>query len=391
MTKIQKSNAKEVMSLGQIIFCAMSAFVLVLTFIESQTVIEAMSQGLRVCTEALIPSLFPFMVLSELLMDSGAPELLCRVFGKAFERVFGIRREGAAAFLLGITLGFPIGAKSALSLYQSGRISRSELEHLMCFCNGPSPAFLISAVGVSLFGSQRLGFLFYGADILAATVIGIASRVFFDHKGDIPAAIAATNEKKRQKSPGAIRSLCSAVRSSALSMLYICAFITFFSVLIGVISSYMQALGAPKILLSLTLGFFEMTSGVTAASSLTPGAALLCVAAIIGWSGLSVHFQLVSLCDESELSFFSYFAAKAMRSALSVVIIFLWSMLFGDIAPLFESSSPSFIHTYAPHPLHIFTLSVFCAAVIVIIKGKRDQLRGQGRIKNHICSKKENY
>ena len=370
MTKIRKSAERDSrLSVGQIIFCTVSLCVLVLTFIESETVISSMSDGMRLCTSTLIPALFPFMVLSEILVSSGAAELISRIIGGLFSKLFGIRREGAIAFLLGIVCGFPIGAKSACSLYQSKRISRPELEHLLCFCNGPSSAFIISAVGVSLFGSRELGILLYAADILSATVIGIGARVFFSGKDK--ERLVDTDLKRTPEAPSSpIKSVVGAVSSSARAMLYICAFVTFFSAIIGIIRSYAQALSMRGTPLSLLLGFFEMTSGVSAASSLPCLSAALCAAAIIGWSGLSVHFQLISLFGDVKISFRPYFLAKALRSALNVIFVALGMMLLEGKISLAPSSSPSFIYSHSPHPVHILSLSVFFISAILLLKKK---------------------
>ena len=267
-TKNKKSAPRATrLSAGQILFCVMSVAALLMTFRHSEIAISSMTGGMRLCTSTVIPALFPFMVLSELLVSSGAAELVARIFGGVFERLFGIRREGCIAFLLGVVCGFPIGTKSAVSLYENGRISRSELEHLLTFCNGPSSAFLISAVGVSLFSSREFGVMLYCVEIISAIVIGAVGRVFFSHKkrddGEAPACSI-----RSQREHAGLQSVVSAVTSSASSMLYVCAFVVFFSSVTGILGVYADAAELPNAIKTVLIGFFEMTGGVSAASSL---------------------------------------------------------------------------------------------------------------------------
>ena len=369
MTEIKKSTENDRrLSAGQIAFCLMSATVLVLTFLRSEVVISSMSDGMKICAKTIIPALFPFMVLSELLVSSGAADIVARALGGVFQRLFGIRREGSIALIMGVICGFPIGAKSALSLYQGGKISRSELEHLLCFCNGPSSAFLISAVGISLFGSRQFGILLYAADTVSAIAIGVAARVFFKHKS--PCSPSCTPPKQSSceyQTPTKIT--VRAISSSAVSMLSVCAFITFFSAMIGMIRSYAQSLGIRGSALSLILGAFEMTSGIATSSSLEPLDAAICSAAIVGWSGLSVHFQLMGIFVETKISFCAYFISKALRAFLNVIWVVIGLEVWSESIVLFPSSSPSFLNSHVTHPIHVISLATFCAAVICISFG----------------------
>ena len=172
-------NIKSKLSAGQVIFSLCALASLALAFIFSEVLLESMKRGMKLCISSVIPSLFPFAVLSELTVRSGAADGIARLFGGAFERLFGVRREGAIALILGIICGFPIGTRSALSLYERGSLSRDELERLLCFCNGPSPAFLIGGIGTSLFGSRELGILLFAAELISCFAVGILLRWLF--------------------------------------------------------------------------------------------------------------------------------------------------------------------------------------------------------------------
>ena len=87
------SKKEDALSGGQLLFCIMSTLALLLTFKYSDIAIEAMSSGMKLCVTTVIPSLFPFMVLSELFVSSGASELVGKLCGKPLCALLGISKS----------------------------------------------------------------------------------------------------------------------------------------------------------------------------------------------------------------------------------------------------------------------------------------------------------
>ena len=156
VAKSKKRRAILPLSTRQTLFCVAATVALALTYMHSDVATASMAKAIDICIYSLIPSLFPFMVLSELLVSFGATSLIAKLAGRAFRFLFGISPAGAGAFIPGVLCGFPIGTRIALSLFERGEIDRRSLSHLLCFCNCPSPAFLIGAVGIGVFGSKNL-------------------------------------------------------------------------------------------------------------------------------------------------------------------------------------------------------------------------------------------
>ena len=355
------------MSAGQRLFCFMSAVALVLVFIYSDAAISAMSNGMRLCVTTLIPSLFPFMVLSELFVRSGAASIVGKIVGAPISKLFKISREGGVAWLLGALCGFPIGMRCAISLYEQGKISRSELEHLSTFCNSPSSAFIIGAVGASLLGSQKFGVLLYTAHLISAIIIGFAGRFFFPKKAEefyCPQDLQNTERKS------AARIFSDSVSASAMSMLFICAFVLFFSSFSGILKLFLDRLCLGKLPRALTVGFFEMTGGVFAASELPLRYAIPTVAAITGWSGMSVHFQLVGICGSSKLSLKPYFLAKVMSALLCSALTVLLTHIFSDELIFSIGSVESFLLMPA-YPSSLLSVALFGFSCLTLLKSPR--------------------
>ena len=321
-------------STGQLIFSFMILFTLALIIRNSDIAIKYASEGLSLCFKSVIPALFPFMVLSDITVSSGATSIISRLLQKPMRFLFGVSGQGACSVILGMLCGFPVGARSALSVYDSGGISKSELERLLCFCNSPSSAFLISAVGVSLFGSQKYGVALYAITVISSVVTGIIGNLEFASKLRKRRQLSTQSSKYEDISSLSMGNFTTsdfteAVSASALSMLKISAFVVFFTVFTGTLSSVLSPLSLSPTLNAFLFGFFELSSGVARSSSVSPtelGAILAAFCA--GWSGISVHFQIMSICAGRNISFKPYFKAKFFQGLLCALMMKLYLDFF---------------------------------------------------------------
>ena len=296
-------------------FCYMSIFLMILFFKNADAAALWVSRGLELCAAKLIPSLFPFMVISSILIDSGIGNVASHIFGKPFRFLFGIEGEGAISVIIGWACGFPLGAKCACELYSSQKISREEYSRLLCICGTPSPAFLISTVGKTMLGSTDAGICLYVISLLSATIVGVTLHVLRPlEQTSERNSISARIERKRLASV-----LTRAVSDSASSMLCVCAFVVFFSAFLGTLESALSFLHLSDTAHTLLFCFFELTSGL---SEITSGASALTLplcAAAVGWSGTSVHFQTVAICSPSA-SFKPYLLSCAARALISFLL-----------------------------------------------------------------------
>ena len=357
------------LSRGQLLFCIMSAVAMMITFIYSDIAIEAMSAGLALCTNTVIPSLFPFMVLSELLVSSGASELAGKYIARPLGYIFDLSDRAAAALLLGLVCGFPIGSKSAVSMYTAGQISRGELEHVLSFCNIPSSAFLISAVGVGLFGSRTFGVLLYISHVISALCVGLLGKRYFSRKKKMNEHLPIPAAPERVLK-GFVHSFTKAVSDSAGSMLMICAFLVFFSALSGIVRLFAENARLSDLLCALIIGAFEMTGGVSSAASLSPMISAIATSVITAWSGLSVAFQLIGLCKDTRISVKPYFVLKMISALISGALVAVFLHLWGYAIPLKLGDSTAFLPTVPIVPLSHLRTSLFIVGCLLLKRKK---------------------
>ena len=285
-------------------------FLLLLLLGHSVFVRETMEQALSLCAHCVIPSLFPFLAASSLLLSLGVQELAAPFLAAWFEPLFRVRGEGAAAFLLGLIGGYPIGARTAAELYQHQRLTRAETERLLHFCNNSNPVFLLSVLGTGVFGSLRIGLWLWLIHLAAALLTGLC----FRGNGREPYPQSPRPIQAPPPLPDFPSAFVSAVNSALSAILTICAFVSCFYLL----SAPLSRLGAVSPWLVGSLELFSLTPLL----SPTPLSFLLASTAA-GWGGLSVLFQTAALLSGSGLSLRPCLTGKALQALFSGLLALL--------------------------------------------------------------------
>ncbi len=311
------------------LFGVFTLFCILLILRNSELAIDYITRGLRLCAITVIPSLFPFMVLSELLSGSGCLLHLPRPLLAPMRHLLGLPDAGCCAVLLGLLCGFPVGARCAISFYEAGALTQRQAERILLCASCPSSAFLISAVGVSLWGNRRFGLILYGTVLAVSLLCGI-----IDHLRCTGHESELCDEASPISSSGlrGAKLFCEAVRSSTSAMLQVCAYVVFFSAISGCFGICLSILQLPNGIHALLSCLLELSGGIGLASALPQislGAALTAFAA--GWSGISVHCQMLAVCDHHALSLRPYLVNKLIQGVLCAVIITVILLLFPNV------------------------------------------------------------
>lgn len=298
---------KEVLRKNFIMPMLASIFLCALLIKNSELAIGFVKKGMENCFLTVIPSLFPFMIISEMLSESGILSFFGRFGERLSRRLFGLSNSASSAVILGLLLGFPMGTKALISLYDRGEISQSELERAIGFSGIPSFAFIVNAVGISLMGNRRLGIALYISAISAAIISGIISK---PRKLEpfLPRPQKPTTIKK-----GLSEIITGAISSATNSTILLCAYVIFFSAVVGCISSGLGLMSASGAFLG---SFLELSTGASSSAAIGGRLGTALCGFTVGWSGLSVHFQTAALVGARVKSYFSYTLSKLLQGIL---------------------------------------------------------------------------
>ena len=306
--------------------------------------VAAARTGLELCFNVIIPSLFPFFVLSSLVVDLGLAGYIGRALEGIMRPLFRVSGSCASALALGFVGGYPVGAQTAISLYRQGMCSRVEAQRMLAFCNNSGPAFILGVVGAGIFADSKVGLLLYLAHMDSSCLVGLIFRFYGPREEGRETKARPTFQAKRFTT-----AFTQAVTGAMGSTVNICAFVIFFTVILQLLS-LSGVLPGTALLLSrlleplgmtqtwcqkLLTGLVELTSGV---SGLTQGGSLAgsvsMAAFMLGWAGVSIHCQVLSFLADSGLSSGTYLVGKLLHGGISAAIVWCFTRLFPLSAPV---------------------------------------------------------
>ncbi len=152
-----------------IIFCLFTLCLIIF----STTNLPSAKNGLILWATAVVPSLFPFFVATELLSHTNIISILGKYFTPIMRPLFGVPGEASFAFLMGLISGYPVGAKIVSNFKENGICTKEEAERMLAFTNNSGPLFIIGTVGISLLGNSKVGSLLFVTHVLSCITVGI--------------------------------------------------------------------------------------------------------------------------------------------------------------------------------------------------------------------------
>ena len=327
-------------------------------------------EGLNLALGTAVPALFPFFLTSSLLVSTGGASFLGRIFAFPCRALFGLSGNAAPALLLGLTGGYPVGARTVRELYDQKQLSKQEAERALACCNNTGPGFLVGLCGASLLGSVRAGFFLYAIHVLSALLTGFA---LSGRDGAPPPVRPQPVEQK----PFAV-CFVDSVQRAGVTALKVTAFITAFSVLLrlfrglglidrcaALLAPLCPLLGLPSHgAQALVLGAFELTCGL-AALPVNAGRLLLpAMSVLTALGGLSVWCQSAAVLAGSGLSVRPMVVGKCLHGLLAGALATIVLHFLPQPLPVFTLS----MLTPAPHAMYGFVL-LFGSFLLPFVSG----------------------
>ena len=267
-------------------------------------------KALTICAQILIPSIFPFMVITNLLISCNFDEIVKSIIKKPFEALFHLNANLASAYFLGIVAGYPQGAYAVSAVYDKGGCTKEEAEQALCFCNNTGPSFIIAGVG-AMYGNIRVGITIYLLQIGVSILYGIITR-------PKKPSLCEYDHIKRDIDLGVIP---RAVTSSVIPMLNICAYVIVFSIL----CSMLAAAPINDCLKGLLLSVTEISYACNYISQNHLPLPLTGFAVL--WSGICVHMQTYTVIN-GKLSLKKHYTAKLIQGLCVFFILYLKNIVF---------------------------------------------------------------
>lgn len=265
-------------------------------------VTDGVKNALAICAFSIIPSLFVFLVLSDIITSLLLSEGSMNVPPKWI------------VFLLGSLCGFPVGAVVCDRLYKSGTLSEQEAERLLPLCNNTSPAFVMGAVGTAMLDDIKLGLLLFFAQLISALILFLPIHV---HKHKVRVNAAASSFSNQ---------FFSAIEKAVGSILKICALICLFSALLAVLRCYCSE--TAYVFLAALSEIGNGSASVCKLFTTSPAFSIMLCGFVCGWSGLCVHFQIFLSLKSIKVKKIHFWSCKFFQGILSAIFSLAGYKLF---------------------------------------------------------------
>ncbi len=319
-----------------IVFCLLAACIIKFP----KEAFSSALDGLMLWFNVVCPALLPFFICVDILIGLGVVSLFGSAFKPLMRPAFNVPGEGAFGLFMSIASGYPVGARITARLRQEKLCTFEEGQRLLGLCSTSGPLFIIGAVATGIMNNPGLGLFLALPHYLSAITIGLLMRHYKKYKYDRkniemsnPIKDMLDHRKKDGRSVGML--IGDAVKAGVELILMIGGFIVFFSVITGMLKKsgllYWLSLAiskavpldpvTPDLVAGILTGILEVTNGVKecAALQISIVQKVLIISFVLGFGGLSVNAQVMSIISETDLKFSIYLAFKFLQGIIALI------------------------------------------------------------------------
>ncbi len=284
--------------------------------------------GLTTWCNKMIPSLFPFMVLSGILLRTGLSFRLSKLLYPVLGTLFRLSPDCIYIIFMGFLCGFPMGANVIAESLSLNKISKREADLLLSFCNNIGPVYFISFASVlcpyyPLWITLSIMYLVplcYGLLLRHTRYRDIPYYKKACHRtiynlGKRHTTVRCPSEPVTNYSYGT--ALQASLQKAITSILHLGGYMVIFNVLqLPFYNTYYQF---PEPCIHVLKGLLEISSGIT---TLQPYPELygIVYSLLLPFCGLCCLYQTYAMIKDTPLSLLSYLKHKLAQTLCTIII-----------------------------------------------------------------------
>lgn len=275
-------------------------------------------EGLYQWAAKMVPTLFPFMMISSIMVYSGADLELGHMLTRILKKIYRYSSYGLYAIFMGFFCGFPMGAKVVSDLLEKNNLNKSEANTLLAFCNNIGPAYFMGIIIPILHecGYHNTILFVFGMYGIPA-VYGAALGYLHASRNRLAKIQYSDSISPSQGAPAL--SLASTLKKSCIdntqALIVLGGYITFTNAF-RILLDFMPLSGNHKNILS---SFLEIIGGVQAiyTTTLLPSQKVFWIMTALCFGGVSCIMQTSSFLEKSGLSIGHYLKHKFIITVIS--------------------------------------------------------------------------
>jgi sporulation integral membrane protein YlbJ len=305
-----------------------SLFIIIFIFLlfkNTNIVLSSVIKGMDIWKNNIFPSLFPFLIISHIMIEYGFIELFKEIF-KPIMHLFKINSNASFILAMSILSGSPSNAKYTKELYLKGLISKGEAEKVLTFTYFSSPLFILGTLSLTYLNNFKVGMIILISHYLSNFIIAFLFRNYCessDKNYKINLNNAFNNMLKIQRSKNISNIIVKSIKESLDVTLLILGSVTFIFIVTAALNDIMPN----NVYLNATIkGFLEMTQGLQAISVLNIDIfhkGLLSVM-VLSFGGISIYIQIISILSDTDLSTYPFLFSRILHAFISSILFLLF-------------------------------------------------------------------
>lgn len=280
---------------------AVCALGLLLLILDTKTAVAGAYDGLMLCIRSVIPSLFPFFVLSGMLTGAliGADLKVLAPVG----RLCRMPKGSESILLTGLLGGYPVGAQAISQAYDRGQLTRKDAQRLLGFCSNAGPSFLFGMVACK-FTSVKFTWALWAIHIVSAILTGIL----------LPGKSSNSVSVAKKEMPD----FSASMQSSLKAMATVCGWVILFRCIIAFLQRWFLWLLPTDAQISV-IGILELANGCVSLDSITNERIRFIVCSgILALGGACVAMQTASVTGKLGMGYYLY--GKLLQCIISLML-----------------------------------------------------------------------
>lgn len=317
-------NFKEVLKLLLFIIT------LLILLVFSKENLESVKQSIAIFLQSVFPSLFPFILFTNIILNTNITNILDKLIGRGISYIFNIPKNSSIAIITGFLCGFPMGAKSVATLYSNCDIDYKVAKKLLFFVNNCNPSFILSTIGISMFYNIKIGVLLLISHYIASITMGIIYTrlnlsTIIHEKDDFLNSFSKKSSKTHVKNDSFFNIIKKGISNSFITLGTILGFIIIFNLLFSIIKIYLLKLNVDNVIIAFISCIFEVTKGCKDIASLNTSIDLKLILSSfgLGFSGLCIVSQIYSTISDFKFKFLDIVIPKIIQGIISAQITYI--------------------------------------------------------------------
>ena len=313
-------------------------FTLCILFLFSEENFSSAKNTINIFFFSVMPSLFPFIFFTNVILKTDIIDILSNLFGKIFSKIFKVNRNCTSSIIIGFLCGFPMGAKSVISSFENGKITSKDTKILLSFINNCNPIFIISTIAINIFGSVKIGLILLISHIISAITLGIISSRYLNNNiiqenNDFLKSLCKKNTIKNKKieKDSFFEIVTNSILNTFVTLEIILGFMLIFNILSNIIFDILSNFNIPNTTIHILTAFFEVTNGCYSIGGLNINiySKILIISFMIGFSGLCIIFQIYSVIYKYKFKITKLIKFKLLHGIISIFITYILIKIIG--------------------------------------------------------------